>query len=136
MERPDGISNGRHIWEKMWRGWKLVGDRFRYEAEWFVKADLDTFVAVENMRAFLSHLNPDDPVRYEHASHPKHQAHEKQFCVLKCKCIRSTTSAILYSTTGCATTWCLIAVLATSFHVKVSEGSLSASTGSKGGKLS
>ncbi len=66
MQRPDGISNGRHIWEKMWRGWKLVGDRYRDKAEWFVKADLDTFVAVENMRAFLSHLDPDKPYYFGH----------------------------------------------------------------------
>jgi len=79
MERPDGISNGRHIWEKMWRGWKLVGDRFRFEADWFVKADLDTFVAVENMRAFLSHLNPDDPYYFGHSLFHDWQRHNLVF---------------------------------------------------------
>eukprot|EP00471_Norrisiella_sphaerica_P000130 CAMPEP_0184483376 /NCGR_PEP_ID=MMETSP0113_2-20130426/5027_1 /TAXON_ID=91329 /ORGANISM="Norrisiella sphaerica, Strain BC52" /LENGTH=687 /DNA_ID=CAMNT_0026863733 /DNA_START=153 /DNA_END=2216 /DNA_ORIENTATION=- len=67
MKRPDGIKNGRHIWEKMWRGWKLVADKYRFEADWFVKADLDTYIAVENMRAFLHPLNPDEPYYFGHS---------------------------------------------------------------------
>jgi len=66
MVRADGLKGGRNIWEKMWRGWKLVADRFRFEAEWFVKADLDTFVAVENMRAFLSFISTQDPYYFGH----------------------------------------------------------------------
>jgi len=66
MERADGVKGGRHIWEKMWRGWRLVADRFRMDAEFFVKADLDTFVAVENMRAFLSYVDPGKPYYFGH----------------------------------------------------------------------
>jgi len=79
MKRPDGIHNGRHIWEKMWRGWRMVCDKFRHEAEWFVKADLDTFVAVENMRAFLSHLDPDQPYYFGHTLFHDWQRHNLVF---------------------------------------------------------
>jgi len=79
MKRADGIKGGRNIWEKMWRGWKLVADRFRYEAEWFVKADLDTFIAVENMRAFLSFLDHNKPYYFGHTLFHDYKRHNLVF---------------------------------------------------------
>ncbi|GAB5359309.1 hypothetical protein AAMO2058_000533400 [Amorphochlora amoebiformis] len=60
MERSDRIEE-RNIWEKMWRGWKLAARKYLNEADWFMKADIDTFLIIDNIRAFLSFLDPKKP---------------------------------------------------------------------------
>mmetsp|Transcript_18126 Transcript_18126/g.27188 ORF Transcript_18126/g.27188 Transcript_18126/m.27188 type:complete len:610 (+) Transcript_18126:32-1861(+) len=60
MKRTDKLSH-RNIWEKMWRSWLRASQLYLDDADWFMKADIDSFLVVDNIRAFLSHLDPNDP---------------------------------------------------------------------------
>ena len=41
-------------------------DNHREEADWFMKADDDTFVVVENLRNMLKNFNTNDPIHFGH----------------------------------------------------------------------
>ena len=45
---------------------KYMYDNHINEADWFMKADDDTFAIMENLRYFLSDKNPSDAVYYGH----------------------------------------------------------------------
>ena len=49
------------LWQKTRAAWEYVYDHHVNDADWFIKADDDTFVIVENLRHLVSTLSPDQP---------------------------------------------------------------------------
>ncbi|KAL3831301.1 hypothetical protein ACJMK2_023071 [Sinanodonta woodiana] len=59
------VKEGRdNLWAKTKEAFKYVYENHFQEAEWFMKADDDTYVIVENLRYFLQDKNPQDPLLY------------------------------------------------------------------------
>ncbi|KAI7685438.1 Glycoprotein-N-acetylgalactosamine 3-beta-galactosyltransferase 1 [Sarcoptes scabiei] len=61
VEVPEGRD---HLWAKTIRGFNYSYHHFLDKADWFLKADDDTFVIVENLRYFLSSQNSNDPIYF------------------------------------------------------------------------
>jgi len=51
----------RNLWSKTRDGFKHVYEHYYDKADWFIKADDNTFVIVENLRYFLASYNTNDP---------------------------------------------------------------------------
>ena len=51
--------NVDHGWEKVWRMWAEVGAKHAGEGDFFLKANTGTFVAVDNLRAFLRYYDAE-----------------------------------------------------------------------------
>ena len=52
------VSSGRsHLASKSKAAWTYIYDQYLHKADFFVKADPDTFIIVENLRQFLSTKN-------------------------------------------------------------------------------
>ena len=61
------ITEGReHLTAKTMLAFRYVYDNYFDKADWFMKADDDTFVILENLRYFLFGENPDEPVYFGH----------------------------------------------------------------------
>lgn len=61
------VEEGRqHLTAKTMHSFKYVYDHYLDKADWFMKADDDTFTIVENLRYFLADKDPHDPVYYGH----------------------------------------------------------------------
>lgn len=61
------VEEGRgHLTAKTMHAYKYVYDHHFNDADWFMKADDDTFVIVENLRHFLSDKDPNEPVYHGH----------------------------------------------------------------------
>ena len=61
------VTEGReHLTAKTMRGFRYVYDNFFGEADWFMKADDDTYVVMENLRYFLSSQDTMEPVYFGH----------------------------------------------------------------------
>lgn len=61
------VSEGReHLTAKTMQGFRYVYDHHLNDAEWFMKADDDTYVIVENLRYFLSGQNTEEPIFFGH----------------------------------------------------------------------
>ncbi|PIO13436.1 hypothetical protein AB205_0047800, partial [Aquarana catesbeiana] len=52
------------LYWKTIKAFQYVHDHHLDEADWFMKADDDTYVVVDNLRWLLSKHNPDDPIYF------------------------------------------------------------------------
>ncbi|XP_045197871.2 glycoprotein-N-acetylgalactosamine 3-beta-galactosyltransferase 1-like isoform X2 [Mercenaria mercenaria] len=60
-------SEGRkHLTEKTMQGFEYVYKHHFNDADWFLKADDDAYVIVENLKYFLSSQNTEDPIYFGH----------------------------------------------------------------------
>ena len=55
---PEGRDK---LWTKSKLAWLHVYTHYRDKADWFIKADDDTYIAMDNMREFLSQYNTMEP---------------------------------------------------------------------------
>ena len=63
--KVDGVPSGRaNLWGITQGAFKYIWEYFRDEADWFLKADDDTFVIVENLRMLLQSYNASDPIYF------------------------------------------------------------------------
>ena len=61
------VPNGReHLTAKTMKSFRYVYEHHFDDADWFMKADDDTFVIVENLRKFLEDKDPEQPHYYGH----------------------------------------------------------------------
>lgn len=59
------LTSGRkYLTQKTTLAFMLVYEHFIRDFDWFVKADDDTYIIVENLRAFLAKQNPVEPVTF------------------------------------------------------------------------
>ncbi|XP_043273847.1 glycoprotein-N-acetylgalactosamine 3-beta-galactosyltransferase 1-like [Venturia canescens] len=59
------MKEGRdNLWAKTKEAFKFVYEKYKNEAEWFMKADDDTYVIVENLRHMLSSYDPKSPLYF------------------------------------------------------------------------
>lgn len=53
-----------YLWQKTKEAFKYVYKHHLHEADWFFKADDDTYANIENMRYFLQSYSSDDPIYF------------------------------------------------------------------------
>lgn len=59
------VEEGRDkLWAKTKSAFKYVYNNYKEKADWFMKADDDTYVIVENLRHFLSKENTTEPMYF------------------------------------------------------------------------
>ncbi|ODM91374.1 Glycoprotein-N-acetylgalactosamine 3-beta-galactosyltransferase 1 [Orchesella cincta] len=59
------VKEGRdYLWAKTKEAFKYIYEKHYDEADWFMKADDDTFVIVENLRLFLKDYEPKTPIYF------------------------------------------------------------------------
>ncbi|XP_013115382.2 glycoprotein-N-acetylgalactosamine 3-beta-galactosyltransferase 1 [Stomoxys calcitrans] len=62
---PLPVEEGRqHLWDKTNLALKYIYDHHFNDAEWFLKADDDTYVIMENLRYFLYPYPPEAPIYF------------------------------------------------------------------------
>jgi len=65
------VSEGRdNLWAKTKQAYEYVYKNHFDEADWFIKADDDTYMIVENLRLLLSEHSPTEPVWFGHKFKP------------------------------------------------------------------
>lgn len=70
------VSAGRDfISEKAKASWKYVYEHFRDKADFFMKADPDSYVAVEILKEYLKNCNSSEPAIYGHNMYIKPDKH-------------------------------------------------------------
>jgi len=61
------ITNGRaSLWNKTKKAFVYVWEHHRDEADWFIKADDDTYVILENLKDLLRNYNSEVPIQFGH----------------------------------------------------------------------
>ncbi|KAK7008924.1 glycoprotein-N-acetylgalactosamine 3-beta-galactosyltransferase 1, partial [Biomphalaria glabrata] len=61
------VPEGReHLTGKTMAAFRYIHEHYLDEADWFMKADDDTYLIVENLRYFLSNKRTDDPIYFGH----------------------------------------------------------------------
>ncbi|XP_046456804.1 glycoprotein-N-acetylgalactosamine 3-beta-galactosyltransferase 1-like [Daphnia pulex] len=61
------VKSGRDgLWGKTREAFRYAWDRYQDEVDWFLKADDDTYIIVENLRYFLSGFNTSKPMWFGH----------------------------------------------------------------------
>ncbi|KAG9511261.1 Glycoprotein-N-acetylgalactosamine 3-beta-galactosyltransferase 1 [Fragariocoptes setiger] len=59
------VSEGHDkLWPKTRAAFQYAYAHYRYQADWFLKADDDTYVVVENLRLFLARHNSSSPIYF------------------------------------------------------------------------
>jgi len=59
------VSEGRNqLWAKTKQAFSYMYETYRDEADWFLKADDDTYMIVENLRYMLEPYNSSDPIYF------------------------------------------------------------------------
>lgn len=68
MKIPEGRQ---HLTKKTMVAFRFIYKKFINDFDWFLKADDDTYVIVENLQYFLQDKNPNDPVFFgQHFTRP------------------------------------------------------------------
>ncbi|KAH9492474.1 Glycoprotein-N-acetylgalactosamine 3-beta-galactosyltransferase 1 [Bulinus truncatus] len=60
----DVLEGRQHLTEKTMKAFKYVYDNYKDLGDWFLKADDDTYVIMENLRYLLSDENPNEAVYF------------------------------------------------------------------------
>ncbi|XP_059178844.1 glycoprotein-N-acetylgalactosamine 3-beta-galactosyltransferase 1-like [Physella acuta] len=63
LEVPEGRG---HLTGKTMAAFRYIYEHYFDEADWFMKADDDTYVILENLRFFLSDKNKNEPIYFGH----------------------------------------------------------------------
>ncbi|KAK0174876.1 hypothetical protein PV327_010594 [Microctonus hyperodae] len=59
------VEEGRdHLWAKTKEAFKYAYEKYKDQIDWFMKADDDTYVIVENLRYMLSSYDPSTPLYF------------------------------------------------------------------------
>ena len=63
------VEDGRHgLWDKVKLAFKYVYENHFDDFDWFLKADDDTFIIIENLKQLVSKYDTSEPIHLGHYS--------------------------------------------------------------------
>ncbi|XP_072046353.1 glycoprotein-N-acetylgalactosamine 3-beta-galactosyltransferase 1-like [Amphiura filiformis] len=62
--RVEAKEGREYLWHKTRHTFQLLYDKYLDDAEWFIKADDDTYLILENLRYFLAGYNSSQPIYF------------------------------------------------------------------------